>query len=557
VQSRDGVDEIWVDLIRPRTAPGVRVPAIMMASPYYNTLGRGFKGECKTPTQSPPGGLPGSPGCGKKVTAFPEWYDEYFVPRGYAYVAMDLRGTRNTSGCQAYGDRDEVFDAVDTVDWIADQPWSDGRVGMTGGSYDGTVALGAAVEQPISGRHKDALAAVIPIRAIDAWYDYHFLNGVESQDHALTPAAFTAQYAAEDLPNSGTADPLYPAHLAERKACIATFGAATDAGYAPPYQDANSAFWAERDFRKDAKKVRAAVFFVHGQFDTNVKTVNVGNMWLSLPRSVPKKLWLMDADHADPRCPVDSACTDHVLPHPFADRFVEATHRWFLQYLKRVPAGALADGPVEVQRANGSWQRSASFPASRSDLVLYPTTKGGLATRPVGDGGFVEWADNASREGAPAQQTFVTAPFTSATRLSGQIELDLKYAADGPDTNIAVRIDDIAPGTDPGDPVDDREYDGDETGALTVTYAWLQALVRASVHPRGPSTPVLGTPLTPGTPVVSRFPSLYLDYVVAKGHRLRFTFSDSEGGTLATYAGDVVSLYTGPGASTIRLPVVR
>jgi X-Pro dipeptidyl-peptidase len=565
VTSRDGVNMIWVDLIRPRTAKGVRVPAIMMASPYFNTLGRGYHGECKTPTQSPPGGLPSSPGtpvlsgCADHQTRFPEWYDEYFVPRGYAFVAMDLRGTRNTSGCQAYGDRDEVFDAVDVVDWIADQPWSNGRVGMTGGSYDGTIAMGAAAEAPISARHKDALAAVIPIRAIDAWYDYHFFNGVQSSAHRLTPAEFTEVFAAGDTPNSGTDDLLYPFHLAERKACVASLGLLASGGYASPYQSANDAFWAERDFRKDAKKVRAATFFIHGLFDFNVKTLNVGNMWLSLPRSLPKKLWFMDADHADPRCPTDRTCAagGHLMPYPFADRFVEATHRWFLQYLKRVPAGALAGGPVAVQRANGSWQRSSSFPASRSDLVLYPTQKHSLATKPVGEGGSVQWADNATGQGAPASQAFVTAPFARATRLSGQIEFALKYAADGPDTSIAVRIDDLAPGVGLNDRVDDTLYDGDEDGVFTVTYGWLQAIVRAGAPTRGPSTPVIGTPLTPGTPVVSKFPSLYTDYVVAKGHRLRFTFSDSEGDTTATYAGNVVSLYTGPGASAIRLPVVR
>jgi X-Pro dipeptidyl-peptidase len=565
VKSRDGINLIWVDLIRPRTAKGVRVPTIMMASPYFNTLGRGFTGECKKPHQSPPGGLPGSPGtpvlsgCAAHQTEFPEWYDEYFVPRGYAFVAMDLRGTRNTSGCQQYGDRDEVFDAVDTVDWVADQPWSNGRVGMTGGSYDGTIALGAAAEAPLSARHKDALAAVIPIRAIDAWYDYHFFNGVQSDDHRLTPAEFTGPFAAADTPNSGTDDPLYAAHLAERKACIASLGAYTDAGYAAPYQSASSAFWAERDFRKDAKTIRAATFFIHGLFDFNVKTVNVGNMWLSLPKSLPKKLWLMDGDHVDPRCPTEDTCkaSGHLIPHPFADKFVEGTHRWWLQFLKRVPAGALAGAPVEVQRANGSWAKSATYPASRSDLVLYPTSKGGLAPKPSGDGDSVTWSDNAANAGAPASVSFTTAPFGKATRLSGQVELALRYAADGPDTNIAVRIDDLGPDAEVTDQPDDTLYDGDDGGVFTVTYGWLQALVRASVKPRGPSTPVIGTPLTPGTPVVSRFPSLYTDYVVAKGHRLRFTFSDSEGGTVATYAGNVVTLFTGPKASTIRLPVVR
>ena len=564
VTARDGVNMIWVDIIRPKTPKGVKVPTIMMASPYFNTLGRGFKEQCKTPHQSPPGGLPTSPGapglssCANSQTPFPEWYDEYFVPRGYAYAAMDLRGTRNSSGCQTYGDRDEVFDAVDTVDWIASRSWSNGRVGMTGGSYDGTIAMGAAAEQPISGKKKDALAAVIPIRAIDAWYDYHFMNGVQSSQHQATPALFTAALAAADTPNSGTDDLLYPVHLAERKACIATLGAAADAGYASPYQSANNPFWAERDFRKDAKKVRAAVFWIHGLFDFNVKTSNAGNMWLSLPSSAPKKLWLMNADHADPRCASAESCAHggHVVPHSFADKFIEANHRWWLQHLKKVPAGALSP-KVEVQQSNGRWAASSTWPVSKSDLVLYPTEKGALATRPVGDGAELQWADNPGNAGAPRSQVFVTAPFTKATRLSGQIEFALKYAAAGPDTSIAIRVDDLGPGVAVDEAPGDKAYDGDESDALTITYGWLQALVRASVKPRGPSTPVIGTPLTPGTAVVSRFPSLYLDYVVAKGHRLRITMSNSIGGSLASNTGGVVTLFTGPKTSTVRLPVVR
>jgi hypothetical protein len=142
-------------------------------------------------------------------------------------------------------------------------------------------------------------------------------------------------------------------------------------------------------------------------------------------------------------------------------------------------------------------------------------------------------------------------------RLSGQIEFALKYAAAGPDTTIAIRVDDLGPAAKVTDGVDDTLYDGDETGVLTVTYGWLHAMVRQSVKPRGPSTPVLGDPLLPDTPVTSRFPSLYTDYTVAKGHRLRFTFSNSTGGSVPLYAGNIVTMFTGPKASTVRLPVVR
>jgi X-Pro dipeptidyl-peptidase len=141
---------------------------------------------------------------------------------------------------------------------------------MTGGSYDGTIAIGAAAEQPMSGRHPDALAAIIPIRAIDRWYDYHYFNGVQSSSHMATPALFTTALPAGDTQNAGTDDPLLPVHIVERKACMATMGQLTNAGYASPYQDARSAFWRQRDFTRSAPGFRAATFIIHGLFDSQL-----------------------------------------------------------------------------------------------------------------------------------------------------------------------------------------------------------------------------------------------------------------------------------------------
>ena len=141
ITARDGVTSLALDIIRPKTEE--RVPTIFFQSPYYNTLGRGFRAERKTPWTSMAALNPPTP-----WAPFPEWYDEYFVPRGYAIVMQDQRGTRNSSGCQVYGGREEITDAVDTIEWIERQPWSNGAVGMTGGSYDGTIATGAASMAP-------------------------------------------------------------------------------------------------------------------------------------------------------------------------------------------------------------------------------------------------------------------------------------------------------------------------------------------------------------------------------------------------------------------------
>src|SRR4051794_1862038 len=541
VPSRNGHDTIWVDIIRPRTKPGVKVPTIMDASPYFNTLGRGWSGDCKTPHSTT---LPNPFPCAK-ASAFPEFYDEYFVPRGYAVALMDLRGTRNTSGCQVYGGRDEVYDAVDVVDHIADQPWSNGKVGLTGGSYDGTIATGTAVEQPISGRHKNAVAAVIPIRAIDRWYDYHFLNGVPSEGHAATPAAFTAEYAAEDIQNSGTDDPLLALRIVERKACIATLGALTDVGYAPAYQDASSSFWAERDFAKDAPGTKAAFFLIHGLYDFNVKTLNVGQMWAALPQGAPKKLWLEDGDHVDPDTPdADVAQKEgHILPFTFQGAYRTAVHRWWAQYLKGLPAGALDTPTVEVQGGDGRWTASRSWPVATSDQVL--ALRGG-------DGGLT-YSDGVA--GGPASAAFLTTPVKKRTRLSGQLVFDLAYTLTGPDTSFAVRIDDLSPGASPTADVNVTKLDGPVDGAFTVSYAWARAFYRDTLKPRGLSTPAHGAPVVPGEVTRTTFGSLPLDYTLAPGHRLRLTFSPSEGGTVPAETGGTVTILSG--ASTVRLPVAR
>lgn len=556
VPSRNGIDTIWVDIIRPKTASGVKLPVIMDASPYFNTLGRGWEGHCKTPTTglSTPTGTPGL-GCTKQ-SPFPEYYDDYFVPRGYAVALMDLRGTRNTSGCQTYGDRDEVYDAVDVVDWLVEQPWSNGKVGLTGGSYDGTIATGVAVEQPISGKHKDAVGAVIPIRAIDRWYDYHFLNGVASSGHAATPALFTTALAAADNPNSGT--PRGGVATVQRKGCIATFGQATNAGYAPVYQEANNDFWTERDFAKDAAGTRTAFFLMHGLYDFNVKTNNVGQMWTALPKKAPKKMWLMNGDHVDPDVPdaETAQAGGHFLPFTFQQAYRTATHRWWAQFLKGLPAGALDTPTVEVQGDDGKWLGSRVWPIPSKDSVLHLTADG-KATPGAPAAGTVSWYDGEVVRSSPTSQAFVTAPVKKATRISGQVVFDLAYTLGGPDTTIAVRIDDLPPGVEDDAPVGDPILDGPPEDAFTVSYGWARAAYRSTIEPRGISTPHGPEPVLPGESVRTAFGSLPLDFVVRPGHRLRFTFSASDGGTLAAETGGNVTLQLGKGLSTVRLPIGR
>lgn len=80
---------------------------------------------------------------------------QFFAKRGYVVMSQDVRGRGASEGGWDPLNT-EVADGYDTLEWIKNQPWSDGNVGMIGGSYLGFVQWAAAV----SGH--PALKCIIP-----------------------------------------------------------------------------------------------------------------------------------------------------------------------------------------------------------------------------------------------------------------------------------------------------------------------------------------------------------------------------------------------------------
>ncbi len=72
---------------------------------------------------------------------------EYYARRGYVLVVQDTRGRGDSEGKFNFLFTD-AEDGYDTVEWLAVQPWSNGKVGMMGASYLGTVQWLAARERP-------------------------------------------------------------------------------------------------------------------------------------------------------------------------------------------------------------------------------------------------------------------------------------------------------------------------------------------------------------------------------------------------------------------------
>src|SRR3954465_10252351 len=153
---RDGRDDfVTADIIRPKEASAAnKMPAIIDPSPYQTTVCRGNESQCMADWD------------GDGVNdRWPLFYDNYFVPRGYAYVLGQMNGTGYTeSGCPLHGGPTDIAGEKSIVDWlngrvkaykaatpITPDPatevvanWHNGSSAMIGKSYDGTLSNGVA-----------------------------------------------------------------------------------------------------------------------------------------------------------------------------------------------------------------------------------------------------------------------------------------------------------------------------------------------------------------------------------------------------------------------------
>ncbi|WP_293446925.1 CocE/NonD family hydrolase [Planktotalea sp.] len=98
----------------------------------------------------------------------------YFAKRGYACIRVDIRGNGDSEGImEDEYSHQELADAVDTVNWLAAQPWCNGNVGMMGISWGGFNALQVAALQP------EPLKAIITLcSTVDRYADdIHYKGG--------------------------------------------------------------------------------------------------------------------------------------------------------------------------------------------------------------------------------------------------------------------------------------------------------------------------------------------------------------------------------------------
>ena len=121
---------------------------------------------------------------------WPLFYDNYFVPRGYAYILGQMNGTgytttaarctaaRATSPARSRSSTGSTAASRATAPRALTAPgevvanWHNGSSAMIGKSYDGTLANGVAATGV------EGLKTIVPVSAISAWYNYSRTGGV-------------------------------------------------------------------------------------------------------------------------------------------------------------------------------------------------------------------------------------------------------------------------------------------------------------------------------------------------------------------------------------------
>ncbi|MDX1611621.1 MAG: CocE/NonD family hydrolase [Candidatus Thermoplasmatota archaeon] len=239
-------EEIWLDIYRPEGASEGTVPTILVFTPYQAL------GDARGVTDA----AQGEPNVPPEEQPYNEDLVDFFVPRGYAVAFADVRGNHNAGGCIDQSGEGQWWDGHYTIEWLADQPWSNGKVGMIGVSYDGETQVSTALTNPPS------LATIVPIASVQSQYQYLYYHGVPYNMQGVSTMA--AYLAISAIPGT---DPQAATTYHERFTCHPeNFEAALDlSGDWSPY-------WEERAyFKQNAQVTNTSVLHIHGLQDWNVK----------------------------------------------------------------------------------------------------------------------------------------------------------------------------------------------------------------------------------------------------------------------------------------------
>lgn len=357
-----------------------------------------------------------------------------WVPHGYAVVHSCSPGTGLSQGCPTIGGDNESLAPKAVVDWLNGRAkgfteldsnaevvadWATGVVGMTGTSFNGTLALAAATTGV------DGLKAIIPVAPNTSYYHYY-------RSHGLVRAPFT--YQGEDI--DVLYDLVHSNDTAQWEICNCNVrDKEMEPGLDRTKGDYND-FWAGRDYIHDLKPVQAAVLMSHAFNDWNVMPEHSVRIYQALKQNdIPLRGYFHQGGHGG--------------PPP-----MKMMNRWFTRYLYCVENGIEQEPKVWIVREADEPDKPtgyAEYPHPNAQPVTFHLTAGApqqgqLVLEKPSQQPHEKVVDNYSFSGeslAQAEWTehrliYLSPELKKPLHLSGTARIQVRMASSKPAVNLSV-----------------------------------------------------------------------------------------------------------------------
>lgn len=372
---------------------------VLEYSPYWNHgAGRPSDGQAVTAEEG-------------RVTMAPKW--QAMFDAGFAIALISIRGSGESDGCFSYINLPvDGEDAAAVINAIADQPWSNGNVGMFGISYAGATQMAAVAHGPPA-----ALKAVVPSSGhIDTWN----LLGRYGVPIRIAPVHPTSRDLMQGAGLGGAAAgyPPTPDHY-----CRSTLEGEIAYQQLVTRGDKDEWFQA-RDLRAQLAEQSVPMWATNGLASGEGHILQFEGLWEVMPEE--RRLLVGQWPHAFPS-------GEHF---DWPDVLVP----WFDHYLRGGPK-TVATGVVEYQDDTGAWHESTEWPPAGDDVTLLLSDRELVpqtATPAVSTRSFASGPANPDPSGCEDDHAaYVSPPLAESVLIAGNFEVNLTVTSTHPDGNIA------------------------------------------------------------------------------------------------------------------------
>lgn len=354
-----------------------------------------------------------------------EYYVERFVPHGFAYARVAVRGTGGSGGCQEFMGPSEQRDLSDAVTALATQPWANGNVGMVGKSYDGSTPWMVAAQG------NPHLKTIVPIAGITDPQQAVFPNGTTSSFHftgMINYWRYMGIQHGSDTPG--------PEWLTPDRWCPGFLAASPEFAHAMATGEVGAidpSYWEERDFgSRVLDNYDGSVFMIHGFDDTIVLPDQPFPLVNQLQGAgVPVKMWLGQWDHYYP----DVTFDDRSERWDFAETLLRWFQRWLYEDVH------VATGPVvDVQDDTFAWRTEETWPPGDAKRVPLYLGDGVLAWEPQPAGSAPTFSPLAIGTTEPVSYRTFTVELDRPLHIAGHPWLDVTIEPLPPTSGLFVRL---------------------------------------------------------------------------------------------------------------------